>query len=260
MDHATVTIWVTALPPLLVLALVAWAIATARRNVGLVDLFWSLFFLAAAVCYALSGSGNETRIWMVLVLVATWSLRLSAHLAHRNWNAPEDHRYHAIRRRNEPGFAWKSLYLVFGLQAALAWLISAPLAAAIAAPAPLGPIDIIGAAIAASGIGFETIADAQLARFRANPANAGGVMNQGLWRYSRHPNYFGEFCTWWGLYAIALGAGGWWTVFSPLLVSVLLLKVSGVALLEKDIGSRRPAYRDYTANTNAFFPGARRRP
>jgi len=141
------------------------------------------------------------------------------------------------------------------LQAVLAWLISAPLAAAIVSAAPIGVIDVIGAALAVFGIAFETFADAQLARFKAKPANAGRVMDSGLWRYTRHPNYFGEFCVWWGLYAIALAAGAWWTVFSPVLMTVLLLKVSGVALLEKDIGERRPAYRDYVARTNAFFPG-----
>ena len=157
--------------------------------------------------------------------------------------------------RNEPGFAWKSIYLVFGLQAVLAWLISAPIAASIASAAPIDALDAIGAVLTVFGIAFETLADAQLARFKAEPANAGRVMDSGLWRYTRHPNYFGEFCVWWGLYGIALGAGAWWTLFSPLLMTVLLLRVSGVALLEKDIAERRPAYRDYAARTNAFFPG-----
>jgi steroid 5-alpha reductase family enzyme len=163
-----------------------------------------------------------------------------------------------MRLRNDPGFAWKSLYLVFGLQALLAWLISAPLAAAIGSSHAIGALDVIGAALVAFGIGFEALADAQLARFKAQPASAGRVMDRGLWRFSRHPNYFGECCVWWGLYAIAFAAGGWWTVFSPVVMTVLLLKVSGVTLLEKDIGERRPAYRDYAARTNAFFPGPRR--
>ena len=248
-------LWLTALPAMAGLALIAWAVATARRNVGLVDVFWSLFLLLAAVVYAFLSAVSGARALLALGLVAAWSLRLAGYLAARNWNAPEDHRYRAIRARNEPGFSWKSLYLVFGLQAVLAWLIAAPLAAAIGAPGPLGAIDVFGAAFAAFGIVYESVGDAQLARFKADPANAGRVMDRGLWRYSRHPNYFGEFCVWWGLYAMALGAGAWWTVFSPLLISVLLLRVSGVTLLEKDIGERRPAYRDYVARTNAFFPG-----
>lgn len=248
-------LWLTALPATLSLGLLAWAIATARRNVGLVDIFWSLFFLLGAAVYVSLAQSPGTRAWLVLALVMAWALRLAGHLAARNWNAPEDHRYRAIRSRNQPGFAWKSLYLVFGMQAALAWLIAAPIAVAIHSPAPLGAWDALGAGLAVFGIAFETLADAQLARFKADPANAGRVMAQGLWRYSRHPNYFGEFCVWWGLYLVALGAGGAWTAFSPVLMTVLLLKVSGVALLEKDIAERRPAYRDYVARTNAFFPG-----
>jgi steroid 5-alpha reductase family enzyme len=243
---------------MLVLGLVAWAIATARRNAGLVDIFWPLFFLLGAGVYALVAPAPGVRAWLVLALIAAWALRLSGYLALRNWNAPEDHRYRAIRARNEPGFAWKSLYLVFGLQAVLAWIVSAPLAAAIGATGPIGAWELAGFALAAFGIAFESVADAQLARFKADPANAGRVLTEGLWRYTRHPNYFGEFCVWWGLYLVALGAGGGWTVISPLLMTVLLLKVSGVALLERDIGERRPAYRDYAARTNAFFPGPAR--
>jgi len=251
-------LWLTALPAMLTLGVVAWAVAAARRNVGLVDIFWPLFFVLGAIVCSLAAPALTARAWLVLALVAAWALRLSAYLAARNWNAPEDHRYRAIRERNEPGFAWKSLYLVFGLQAALAWLVSAPIAAAIGGTGPMGAWELAGSALAAFGIGFESIADAQLARFKADPANARRVMAQGLWHYTRHPNYFGEFCVWWGLYLVTLGAGGWWTAFSPLLMAALLLKVSGVALLERDIGERRPAYRDYAARTNAFFPGPTR--
>lgn len=250
---AILGMWLLALPAQAALGLAAWMVATVRRNAGLVDIFWSLFLLLAAVVYA-AASAPSARGWLALTLTAAWALRLSAYLARRNWNAPEDHRYRAIRARHEPGFAWKSLYLVFGLQALLAWLISAPLAAAIGSAAPLSALDLAGAALAAFGIAFETIADRQLARFKADAANAGRVMDRGLWRYSRHPNYFGEFCVWWGIWLVAAGAGGWWTVFSPLLMSLLLLRVSGVTLLEKDIGERRPGYRDYVRRTRAFFP------
>jgi len=250
--------WLPGLAATLALALVAWAVATARRNAGLVDIFWSLFFLAAAAVYAATAHAIDGRAVLVLALVALWSLRLAGYLAARNWGAPEDHRYRAIRARNEPGFAWKSLYLVFGLQAVLAWIISAPLAAAIQSGQPAGLLDAAGAALAVFGLAFEAVADAQLARFKADPRNAGRVMERGLWRHTRHPNYFGEFCVWWGFWLVAAGAGGWWTVFSPLLMSLLLLRVSGVALLEKDIGQRRPEYANYVLRTNAFFPGPRR--
>jgi steroid 5-alpha reductase family enzyme len=250
--------WLSALPAIVALGAAAWAVATARRNAGLVDIFWPLFSLLGVAVYAIDAPAHGARAWIVIGLVAAWAVRLSGHLASRNWNAPEDRRYRAIRQRNEPGFAWKSLYLVFGLQAVLAWLVSAPLAVAIGSAEPIAGWDFAGAALAAFGIGFESIADAQLARFKAEPGNARRVMTDGLWRYTRHPNYFGEFCVWWGLYLVALPAGGGWTVFSPLLMTALLLKVSGVALLEKDIGERRPAYRDYAARTNAFFPGPTR--
>lgn len=246
--------WAAALPGIAVLAAAAWGVCTVRRNVGLVDIFWSLFFLLAAVAYATASNPAGPRTALVLVLVTAWSLRLAAYLASRNWSAPEDHRYQKIRARNEPHFALKSLYLVFGLQGLLAWIISAPLAAAIVAPAPLGPLDWAGATLATFGIVFESIADAQLARFKSDPRSAGRVLDHGLWRWSRHPNYFGECCVWWGFYLIAAAGGGAWTVFAPLLMTLLLLRVSGVALLEKDIGERRPQYRAYVERTSAFFP------
>lgn len=248
--------WIGALPWMLLLAFVAWAVASLRRNAGLVDIFWSLFLLTAALVYFTRSDPGAARAALVLALVCLWGLRLSIYLAVRNWNAPEDHRYRAIRARNEPGFVWKSLYLVFALQAVLALVVAAPLAAGIAAPATvLNPLDYIGAALVLAGIVTETLADRQLAVFVADPANRGKVLDRGLWRYSRHPNYFGEFCVWWGFYVIALAAGGWWSILSPLLMSVLLLRVSGVRLLEQDIGERRPGYAAYVARTNAFFPG-----
>ena len=248
------SLWLSSLPAIAVLTATAWAVCTVRRNVGLVDIFWSLFLLLAAVVYAIAAAPAGPRALLVLALVAAWAVRLAAYLTARNWNAPEDHRYQAIRARNQPNFEWKSLYLVFGLQGLLAWIISAPLAAAVASPAPLGPLDWAGAALAAFGIVFESVADAQLARFRRDPAGAGRVLDSGLWRWSRHPNYFGECCVWWGIYLLAVASGGAWTAFSPLIMTLLLLRVSGVSLLEKDIGERRPAYRDYVARTSAFVP------
>ena len=254
----TLHIWLAALPAMAVLGLLAWLIASARRNVGLVDVFWSLFFLAATAVYALAAAAPGPRALLVIALVLAWSLRLAIHLARRNWSAPEDHRYQLIRARNQPGFAWKSLYLVFGLQVVLAWIISAPLLGALLGHRAFGALDVLGVLLSGFGIGFEALADLQLARFKSLAANAGKVMDQGLWRYSRHPNYFGECCVWWGFYLLAASAGAWWSLFSPLLMTVLLLKVSGVALLEKDIAGRRPAYRDYMARTNAFLPGVPR--
>jgi len=248
-----------ALGVLLAAAFGAWLVSLALRNVNVVDSLWGVMLAASAACYALLVPSASTRAILTLVLVAAWAARLCAHITWRNWGEPEDHRYRAIRRNNEP-FAWKSLYVVFGLQAVLAWLISLSLLAAIAGSAPLGALDGAGVLLWLVGFSFETVADAQLARFKASPGNAGRVLDRGLWRYTRHPNYFGEFCIWWGFYGFAVAAGGWWALVSPLLMSVLLLRVSGVTLLEQTIRERRPAYAEYVRRTSAFFPWPRRKP
>ena len=251
LDLAAVLI---ALAATLLLGFAGWLASVARRDVSLVDSLWSLFFLASALVYAALAGAGDARALLVLALVTLWALRLAAYLTWRNWGEPEDRRYQAIRARNEPGFTWKSLYLVFGLQVVLAWICAMPVYAALGSAAPLGALDYAGAALWLAGFTFETVADGQLARFRADPANRGRVLDSGLWRYTRHPNYFGEALLWWGLYLIAVAAGGAWTVFAPLLLTWLLLRVSGVTLLEQDIHERRPAYRDYVARTSAFVP------
>ena len=152
----------------------------------------------------------------------------------------------------------KSLYIVFGLQGLLASIVSLPLLAAITGQTALGILDVVGVTLWAVGFLFEAGGDYQLAKFRSDPDNGGRVLDTGFWRYTRHPNYFGDFCVWWGFFLIALSAGGWWSVISPLLMSFLLMKVSGVAMLEKNIEERRPDYREYLQSTNAFFPGPRK--
>jgi len=238
----------------LALAALTWAASVPLRDVSIVDSVWSLLVLAPAGVAGATWPELGARAWLVLALASLWALRLAGYITWRHWGHEEDHRYRAIRARNEPHFVWKSLYLVFGLQAMLGWVVSMPLLGAMAGMAPWGWLDALGIALFALGFGVEAVADAQLARFKADPGSRGRVMASGLWRYSRHPNYFGEFCLWWGLWLVASSAGAWWTVVSPLLMTVLLLKVSGVALLEKDIGERRPNYRAYVARTNAFFP------
>lgn len=244
------------------LAFPTWLASVARRDASLVDRTWSLFICGAALVYlALLPAPGTRGAWMIALALA-WALRLSVFITVRNWGHGEDRRYQAIRARNQPNFALKSLVLVFGLQALLAWTVSAPFLAGLAGAHPLGWLDAAGLALATFGIVFEAIGDAQMSRFRADPANRGRVMDRGLWRYTRHPNYFGETCVWWGFWLVALGGAGLagaWSIVSPLLMTALLLKVSGVSLLEKDIGDRRPAYRDYIARTNAFFPGMPRR-
>jgi steroid 5-alpha reductase family enzyme len=251
----SLTIYLEGLAGILAAALLTWLVSVFKHNVASVDSLWSLLFLLAAAIYAAAAPALGPRASLVLVLVAIWSLRLSAHITWRNRGHGEDRRYRAIRARNEPNFAFKSVYLVFALQAGLAWLISLPLLGAILSTGSLGALDLGGAALWLLGMIFETGGDWQLARFKADPGNRSQVMDRGLWRYTRHPNYFGDFCVWWGLYTIAVAAGAWWSIVGPLLMSVLLMRVSGVTLLEQDIGERRPGYTDYIRRTNAFFPG-----
>ena len=239
----------------LLLAALTWLVSLFKTDVSIVDSLWSLILLALCTTYFLLIEFSTPRGTVVLLLVAIWALRLSAYITWRNWGEPEDARYQAIRRRHSPNFAIKSLWLVFLLQGTLAWIISLPLLTAIGASRPLGALDAVAALLVLFGTAFESIADAQLAAFKARSGSQGQVMDKGLWRYTRHPNYFGECCVWWGFYLFALAAGGWWSIVSPLLMTLLLLRISGVALLEKDIHERRPAYRDYVARTNAFIPG-----
>lgn len=237
------------------LAFAVWLLSLAKHDASIVDSAWSLLVLATplAALEVLPATGPRTEALLALALV--WAVRLGGYIAWRHRGQPEDHRYAAIRARNQPHYAWKSLYLVFGLQAVLACVVATPLLAGIASTEPWHWLDGAGLTLAACGLVFEAVADAQLARFKADPANRGRVMAEGLWRYSRHPNYFGECCVWWGVWVVALAAGGWWTIVSPLLMTVLLLQVSGVRLLEQNIGERRPAYREYIRRTNAFIPG-----
>jgi len=232
-----------------------WVVSFLKSDVSIVDGMWSLMIFSGCVVYTVVLSpADVARATLILVLAALWALRLAAYITWRNWGQPEDHRYQAIRARNQPYFEWKSLYLVFTLQAVLAWIVSMPLLIGVAGTSALSFLDITGVVIVLFGIVFEATADWQLACFKRHPTNASRVMDQGLWRYTRHPNYFGEFCVWWGFYLLACAAGGWWTIVSPLLMSILLMKVSGVMLLEKDIGERRPDYHRYITRTSVFFP------
>jgi steroid 5-alpha reductase family enzyme len=248
-------IYLRGLAVVAVAAFCTWLLSLPRRNVAVVDSLWSLLFLMTACTYAVGAPRLGPRAGLMLALVGVWALRLSVYITLRNRGQGEDRRYQAIRARNEPYFALKSLYLVFGLQAVLAWIISLPLLGAMLNPGPLRPLDFTGVGLWLLGFIFEAGGDWQLARFRADPANRGEVMDKGFWRFTRHPNYFGDFCVWWGFYLMAAAAGAWWSIVGTLVMSLLLIRVSGVTLLEKDIGERRPSYRNYVRRTNAFFPG-----
>lgn len=245
--------FVYALPLLIVIGSAAWLYASARHNVNIVDSLWSLFFLVASLVYLGATPQLMLSNILLLTMVAVWAIRLSLHLSLRNANKDEDRRYAAMRAAN-PKFNKQSLVTVFGLQAVLAWLISMPLAAAIFEPVELNVWHYVAIALFAIGFLFETVADWQLVSFKQQLENKNRVLSSGLWRYTRHPNYFGEAVIWWSFFLYAMGSGAIWTVFAPVLMTLLLLKVSGVTLLEKDISERRPAYRQYIETTSAFIP------
>jgi steroid 5-alpha reductase family enzyme len=237
-----------------------WVVSLIRKDASIVDPFWSLTFITLGATYRFaSDTDYGARPAIVLGLLVIWGVRLSAYLFWRNAGKGEDYRYQAMRERQGPRFPIKSLFTVFWLQAILAWIVSIPLLAAVDGTNALGVFDYLGMAFWAIGLFFEAAGDFQLARFKANPANQGKVMDRGVWRYTRHPNYFGDFMVWWGFFLFALGAGGWWSFFGPLLMSVLLMRVSGAALLEKKLGKSRQGYEEYIRTTNGFFPGPKKR-
>ena len=251
--------WFETLGIMLALAFLTWISTFFKRNVSSVDSLWSLLFLAAAFYTTVAAPATSEKGFFLLGLIAAWAVRLSVFLAIRNWGEPEDRRYREMRERHGPGFGLRSLVTIFGLQALIAWVIFAGLLPGLYTAPEYHWLDWIALALWVTGFLYETIADLQLYIFKSKPGSDGKVLDSGLWAYSRHPNYFGEFLIWWGFFLFALSAGAWWTVFSPVLMTVLLLKVSGVSLMEKDISERRAAYREYIESTNAFFPGKPRR-
>lgn len=251
----SLTLYVMGLVSTLGLATLTWVVSVLKRDVSIVDGVWALMLFAAATVYATGAEPSTGRTTLILTLVALWAVRLSGHIIHRNWDEPEDRRYRDIRQKYEPNFALKSLGLIFWFQAGLAWIISMPLWPALTVPVDWRAFDVLAMTVWTVGMIFECVGDWQLSRFKADPENHSKVMARGLWRYTRHPNYFGECLIWWGFYFFAVPTGAWWTVVGPLLLTYLLLKFSGVTLMEHTIGDRRPAYREYIARTNAFIPG-----
>jgi steroid 5-alpha reductase family enzyme len=240
-----------------VLMLVTWLISVARRDASIVDIVWGLGFVVVATTAFLVGDGSGARRGLLLALVGIWGLRLAGYLAWRNLGHGEDRRYQRMRRHHGSWFWLISLVTVFALQGLLMLVVSLPVSLAASAERPegLGALTLAGVALWLVGFVFEAGGDLQLARFKADPANEGQVMDQGFWRYTRHPNYFGDFCVWWGIWLVAAETvPGRWGVVGPVVMTVFLLRVSGVALLERDIGRRRPKYADYVARTSAFFP------
>ncbi len=240
--------------------LALWALSIRIRDVSIVDIFWGPAFGIVAVTgfFLSAGHGDDERRLLVTVLTTVWALRLGAYLWVRNVGKGEDPRYTAaFRNRYTTDLHRQTLMKVFLLQGFLAWAISIPvqLSQYLVVPATIGPVAWLGVALWAVGFLFEAVSDAQLARFKADPANRGRIMDRGLWRYSRHPNYFGNACLWWGLWLIACDHWiGLPTVFAPLLMTHFLLNVTGKKLLEKRMSRARPGWAEYVARTPGFFP------
>mgnify|MGYP001024431766 CR=1 FL=1 len=256
-------IWLMAGGVVLGLMILLWLLSLALRNASIVDIFWGTgFVIVAWAAFLFTPDGFLPRKLLLAALVTIWGLRLSIHILRRNWGKPEDFRYAAWRQESGRSWWWFSFFKVFLLQGVLLWIISAPLVAAQFSPEParLGLLDVLGVLVWAFGFYFEAAGDAQLERFKRNPANKGKLLTTGVWHYTRHPNYFGDAAQWWGYFLIAAGAGGWWTVFSPVLMTLLLVRVSGVALLEKTLIETKPGYREYAQTTSAFVPWFPRRP
>lgn len=244
---------------LVVLAYVTgvWLLSLALKNASIIDIFWGAGFVLLTWVYFALADGWGGRSILISALVTIWGLRLSGYIAYRNWGEEEDKRYQRMRRNAGDDFWWRSYFTVFLLQGVLMWVISMPLLAAqnAASPDEFRIWDFLGVAVWAVGFLFEAGGDWQLMRFKADPANKGKVMDRGLWRYTRHPNYFGDATQWWGFFIIAAHTtDGWITVFSPLIMTLLLARVSGVTLLERDLSKSKPGYEEYMRSTSTFIP------
>ena len=238
------------------LMLVTWLVSLPLRNASIVDLIWGLGFVLVAWAVRLTVDGNAARQWLLVAMVTIWGLRLSIYLTWRNHGNGEDYRYQAMRRHWGPRFWWVSLFTVFALQGVLMWTVSIGVQLGQVPDTPgLGPLAALGVLVWIVGITFEAVGDAQLARFKGNPDNRGKVMDQGLWRYTRHPNYFGDACVWWGIALVAAESGlGAFGIIGAVVMTVLLRRVSGVTLLEKSLKKRREGYEEYIARTSPFIP------
>jgi steroid 5-alpha reductase family enzyme len=240
------------------LMLGTWLLSLALDDVSIVDIVWSLgFVLIAWTCFVIA-DGSTARKVLVVSLTTVWGIRLALHMFWIRRGKGEDFRYREMRSRHGKRFRVSSLWHVFGLQGLGMWAVSLPVQAAQVSetPANLTVLDFAGAAIWSVGMLFEVGGDLQLRRFLSEQRNHGKVMRSGLWRYTRHPNYFGDFCVWVGLFVVALATetdDGWWSVIGPLTMLLIFVRFFGVRLMEPHL-ARREGYEDYVRRTSAFFP------
>ncbi len=237
----------------LLFAFGGWLLSLKKNNVTHVDIMWSLFFVLNTL-YFFTAFTPSLRTALILFLVLLWGLRLSVYLAIRNWGKSEDARYLKIRQNNEPNFRFKSLYIIFGFQSILAWVVGSILFIAIKNDHPLTWLDYIGIFVTLFGIIYESIADYQLIQFKNGIKNRGKLLQSGLWKLSRHPNYFGEILVWWGFFITTLVTGIHFNLIAPLLMTYLILRFSGVTLLEANLNKKFNDYDDYQKKVNTIIP------
>ena len=246
---------------IVVLFTVLWFVSVRLEDASIADIAWGPGILVLALVYYFTGNGAPVRGRLMLALVAIWAIRLAVHVGLRNRLQGEDFRYEMMRAGRSDTWWWFSYFRVFLLQAVVGWVVSIPIYFAIVslAPTTLRIVDYLGILIFMAGLAFEAIGDEQLRRFRAEPRNVKLVLETGLWRYSRHPNYFGEALVWWGLALIGAATGGVVGLIIPVFITYFLMNVSG-PLLERSLLRNRRAYDSYAASIPAFLPIPLKRP
>jgi len=250
-------IYMQGLLVIMILMTVLWVFSVIKTNASIVDPFWGFAFVLATIWYYIQTDGLEIRRLIILFLVIIWGMRLSIFLAWRNAGKGEDYRYKQFRKDyGEHRYWWVSFFQVFLLQGIIAWLVSSPLLAVLYFDdsKSIGFLDIIAIAVWFIGFIFEAGGDWQMARFKSNPNNKGKVLNKGFWKYTRHPNYFGDAAVWWGFGLFTISVGAYIAFLGSILMTFLLIKVSGVRLLEKSLKDKKTEYQDYIQRTSAFIP------
>jgi len=239
-----------------IVMITTWVISLVVKNASIVDIVWGLGFAVTSWVLALTIDGDSTRQILLAIMVGVWGVRLGGSLAKRNIGHGEDWRYKAMRKKKGSKFGLISLVTVFGLQGVLMWIVSLPVQFGNADDTPgVGPLAVMGIIVWITGLSFEAVGDMQLARFKKNPDNAGKVMDKGLWSLTRHPNYFGDALLWWGIGLVGAETGsGVIGLVGPLVMTVFLLRVSGVPMLERSLMKRREGYAEYVARTSGFIP------
>ena len=251
------TLFLQALLVIFILVTLLWGLSVLIKNVSIVDLFWGMGFVIVNAVYFYNSGDFYARKVLLLALVSLWGLRLSIYLAWRNIGNGEDFRYQEFRRKyGAERYWWFSYFQTFLLQGALIMLVSLPLLGVNSQTGSdgLNWMDYVGILVFIIGFIFEAGGDFQLARFKKNPNNKGKVLNTGFWKYTRHPNYFGDSAVWWSFGIFSIAAGSYWTFVGSVFMTLLIIKVSGVALLEKSLNETKPQYREYIQKTNSFFP------